>query len=55
MHPLLARQLKRLGLDGAQPPSSSAVWGELLERIGQSYVEADQGHVLLERALAPSS
>ena len=55
MHPLLARQLKRLGLDGAQPPSSSAVWGELLERIGQSYVEADQGHVLLERALALSS
>ncbi len=55
MHPLLARQLKRLGLDGAQPPSVPTVWGELLEKIGQSYVEADQGHALLERSLALSS
>ena len=55
MHPLLARQLKRLGLEeGALPPSLEA-WGEFLERIGQSYVEADQGHALLERSLALSS
>ncbi|MDH4082149.1 MAG: ATP-binding protein [Nitrospira sp.] len=55
MHPLLARQLKRLGLDGEHPVPSPAVWGELLERISRSYLEADQGHALLERSLALSS
>ncbi|MBS0150106.1 MAG: PAS domain S-box protein [Nitrospira sp.] len=54
MHPLLARQLKRLDLDEAHPPSSVA-WNELLKKIDQSYVEADQGHALLERSLALSS
>ncbi len=55
MHPLLARQLKRLGLDGGHPAPSPEVWGELLERISRSYQEADQGHALLERSLALSS
>lgn len=55
MHPLLARQLRRLGLDQYQLPSSPEVWGDLLGRISQSYVEADQGHALLERSLALSS
>ncbi len=55
MHPLLARQLRRLGLDIEHPPSSSEVWCELLERVSRSYVEADQGHALLERSLALSS
>ena len=54
MHPLLARQLKRLGLDETHSPSP-AVWDELLKKIDQSYVEADQGHALLERSLALSS
>ena len=55
MHSLLARQLKRVGLDEQHPPSSLEAWGELLERIDRSYVEADQGHALLERSLALSS
>ncbi|NJN69624.1 MAG: PAS domain S-box protein [Nitrospira sp.] len=55
MHSLLARQLKRLSLDGEYPPPSPEVWGELLERISRSYQEADQGHALLERSLAFSS
>jgi len=55
MHPLLARQLKRLGLAIEHAPSSPEVWGELIERIDRSYVEADQGHALLERSLALSS
>ena len=55
MHPLLARQLKRLGLDEQHPPLSLEAWSELLERIDRSYVEADQGHALLERSLALSS
>lgn len=54
MHPLLARQLKRLGLDEGHPPSP-VVWEELLKRIDRSYLEADQGHALLERSLALSS
>ncbi len=52
---MLARQLKRLDLDAQHPPPSLATWSELLERIGRSYVEADQGHALLERSLALSS
>ncbi|MEK9141899.1 MAG: PAS domain-containing protein, partial [Nitrospirota bacterium] len=55
MHPMLARQLKRLDLDEQHPPPSLAAWSELLERIDRSYVEADQGHALLERSLALSS
>jgi PAS domain S-box-containing protein len=55
MHALLVRQLKRLGLDEVNVPSSAEVWGELLAKISRSYVEADQGHALLERSLALSS
>ena len=55
MHPMLARQLKRLGIAVEHAPTSPEVWGELLERISRSYVEADQGHALLERSLALSS
>ena len=55
MHPLLKRQLKRLGLtDPAQPPPAE-VWTVLWERISQAYTEADQGRELLERSLALSS
>ncbi|MEQ1681423.1 MAG: ATP-binding protein [Nitrospira sp.] len=55
MHPLLTRQLKRLRLDEQHPPPSREAWSELLQRIDRSYVEADQGHALLERSLALSS
>jgi PAS domain S-box-containing protein len=55
MHPLLVRQLKRLGLDEQHPPALSETWGKLLARVDRSYVEADQGHALLERSLALSS
>ena len=55
MHPLLTRQLKRLGLGPQDPPPNPEVWGQILERISQSYVEAEQGHALLERSLALSS
>nr|MBP6606493.1 PAS domain S-box protein [Nitrospira sp.] len=55
MHPLLKRQLKRLGLDNATAPSSPDVWQQLLERVSQSYLESDQGRELLERSIALSS
>lgn len=52
---MLARQLKRLGLDPQQLPLSLEAWSEILRRVSQSYLEADQGHALLERSLALSS
>jgi PAS domain S-box-containing protein len=55
MHPLLARQLKRVGLGQEHLPPTPEAWSEILKRISQSYVEADQGHALLERSLALSS
>jgi PAS domain S-box-containing protein len=55
MHSLLARQLKRLGLAPATPPTSVETWRKFLERVSQSYIESDQGHELLERSLALSS
>ena len=47
-HPLLARQLKRLGLVAEAVPSAS--WRELLERVSRAYVECDQDRYLLERS-----
>ena len=55
MHPLLKRQLTRLGLDDATAPSSLECWQQLLERVSQSYLESDQGRELLERSIALSS
>ena len=55
MHPLLKRQLKRIGLDDATAPPSLDGWQQLLERVSQSYLESDQGHELLERSIALSS
>ncbi|MGB2724654.1 MAG: PAS domain S-box protein, partial [Nitrospira sp.] len=55
MHPLLKRQLKRIGLDEATVPTSLDGWQQLLERVNQSYLESDQGHELLERSIALSS
>lgn len=42
MHPLLIRQLKRLGLERAAAPASLEAWQHLLERVSRSYTEADQ-------------
>jgi PAS domain S-box-containing protein len=55
MHALLARQLKRLGLESATIPPSFDTWQKLLERVERSYIEADQGLELLERSIALSS
>ena len=55
MHPLLQRQLKRLGLDPAHSPANPAGWQALLERISQTYAESDQGRTLLERSLDVTS
>ena len=55
MHPLLNRQLKRLGLDDVSPPPSLEVWQQFLERVSRSYLESDQGRELLERSIALSA
>ncbi|MCC2639875.1 MAG: putative Hybrid histidine kinase [Nitrospira sp.] len=55
MHPLLTRQLKRLGMENATVPPSIETWHKLLERVERSYIEADQGLELLERSIALSS
>ncbi|MCH7567301.1 MAG: hypothetical protein IH787_06560, partial [Nitrospirae bacterium] len=52
---MLARQLKKLGLDAEQPPPSAAVWQQFLERISRAYEEGDQDRYLLERSLTISS
>src|SRR5260370_32365430 len=56
MHSLLARQLKKAGLNelvSSQPESET--WQGLLGRVSQSYTEADQDRYLLERSLSISS
>lgn len=55
MNPLLARQLRRLGLSEAVSPKDPVVWKNLLERIEQSYEDAEQNRYLLERSLQISS
>jgi signal transduction histidine kinase len=53
-HRLVERQLKKLGLDWSSPPSLEA-WQQFLERVSQSYTEADRDRYLLERSLTISS
>ena len=48
IHPLLARQLRRLGLDAAAAPD--APWAELLARVARAYAEHDQERRLLEHS-----
>ncbi len=54
-HRVLARQLKKLGLDPSQPPQSAAAWQHFLDRIDRAYHDADQDRYLHERSLAISS
>ncbi len=55
MHPLVQRQLKRLGLDPANCPTDLAGWHAMLDRVSQSYAENDQGRALLEQSLDVTS
>jgi two-component system cell cycle sensor histidine kinase PleC len=54
LHPLVKRQLKKLGLDEVTLPKLEA-WQQFLERVSQSYAEADRDRYLLERSLTISS
>ena len=51
MHPLLARQLRRLGLTPEAPPTTPEAWQALLARVERAYAEADDAQYLLQRSL----
>jgi diguanylate cyclase (GGDEF)-like protein/PAS domain S-box-containing protein len=55
MHPLLKRQLRKIGVSDAAQPPEAAAWQALLDRVSQSFTEADQDRYLLERSLSISS
>ena len=48
-HALLARQLKRLGLDASAPPDAAG-WQALLERVSRVYEEHDKERYLVQRS-----
>ncbi len=54
VHPLLARQLSRLGLRPDGPPDAAA-WSALLDRVAATYEQSDQDRYIMERAMAISS
>ncbi len=54
MHPLLKRQLKKVGLDETQPPTAQQ-WAALRDHVAETYGQADQDRYMLERSLAVCS
>ena len=54
LHPLLARQLARLGVDAHAAPLPEQ-WDRVLERVSRAYQEAEQDRYLLERSQDLSS
>jgi diguanylate cyclase (GGDEF)-like protein/PAS domain S-box-containing protein len=54
VHPVLARQLRRLSLDPDTPPEL-AVWRRFLERVERCYVDADDERYTRERLMDLSS
>ena len=55
LHPLLARQLRRTGLDLDHLPADLAAWQQLLGRIGRTYADTDQERELMQRSQDLSS
>jgi len=53
-HPILRRQLRKLGLRPEEAPAPEA-WGHFLERVHGSYLSADLDRYTLERSLSLSS
>ncbi|MCC7326168.1 MAG: EAL domain-containing protein [Burkholderiales bacterium] len=50
MHPLLIRQLARLGIGDVERLPDAEQWRQLLLRVSQAYQETDQDRYLLERS-----
>ena len=55
LHPLLERQLARCGITDRTAIPTADSWARLLEKVSQTYAEADQERYLLERSLETSS
>ncbi|MFO0651732.1 MAG: response regulator [Polyangiales bacterium] len=55
VHPLLRRQLERIGLEDLTAPPDPARWQQLIERISRTYVEADQDRYTFQRSFELSS
>ena len=55
MNPVLARQLRRVGIDLANPPADPETWASFLERVDRAYEDADRTRDRLERSLEMSS
>ena len=53
-HPLLVRQLRRLGLDAERVPDAAG-WQALIDVVQRTYREADQDRRMLEHSLDVSS
>jgi diguanylate cyclase (GGDEF)-like protein/PAS domain S-box-containing protein len=54
VHPVLARQLRRLSLDPDTPPDLT-IWQRFLERVERCYVDADDERYTRERLMELSS
>ena len=50
LHPLLVRQLRRLGLQADTLPPSQEAWAGLLERVSRAYQDIDGERYLMERS-----
>lgn len=55
MNPVLARQLRRLGIDPENPPADPEVWTSFIERVDRAYEDGDRTRYRLERSLEMSS
>lgn len=53
-HPLVSRQLRRLGLDPQTPPDAQG-WRAFIDRVARTYAEADQDRYLMERSQSLAS
>src|SRR5690349_1870907 len=51
MHPLLLRQLRKLGIEDPEHLPSNAVWKEFLQRVQLAYTENDDERYLNEQSL----
>ena len=55
IHPLLKRQLKKVGLEADTLPANLDSWTVLLEHINRAYTQNEQDRYLLERSLSIAS
>ena len=54
LHPVLKRQLKKLGISQDSPPDGNA-WARFIEKVNVSYEDADLDRYTLERSLGLSN